>query len=157
VLEVGDKASRAIPGASRDGCHSAPGAKSSVENRQCDLTRTAEVLEAVHSGGLVYRQVLLRVLELLQETVFKYVDLVHVAGAPDEMGLVADISDLEHVVPSKLPLDAKGIIYAIRSSEVGIESRNVPGKSLIGLVDDRLVGSGCERERRSGQGIGNDI
>src|SRR5262249_9295235 len=106
VLKVRDKGSRAIPGASRDGCHSAPGPEGSVKDRQSYLARSTKVLEAVHSRSLVDCQVLLRVLEFLEEPVLKDIDFVHIAGAPDEMRLIADISDLEYVILSELALDA---------------------------------------------------
>src|SRR5262249_48994777 len=113
--------------------------------------------EAVHARCLVYRQILLRVLELLQEAVFKNIDFVQVAGAPDEMGLIADITDFEHVVLSELALDAQRVVDAVRRPQVWVEPGDGPGESLVGLVDDRLVGSSGESERRSRQRIGDNV
>src|SRR5206468_3285040 len=96
--------------------------KSGLENGQRYLTWQAGVGEAAsHLPGLVairirgtkYCQIVLRVLELSQETVLKDVGLLYVLGVPHVRGFVPHVAHFEGDVFRELALDTQAPVLNI--------------------------------------------
>ena len=111
--------------------------ESRVKDRQRNLSRTAQVLEALHASRLVNRQVVLSVLELLEKSVTEDVDFVQITRTPLEMPLSAHIRDFQHSVSPQLALDADGVVLGVRGAQVWIETAHgSTGECLVRHIEE---------------------
>src|SRR5262249_42742214 len=131
---------------------------SCVEDGQRHLARPSLILKTVDAGRRIDNQIVLRVLEFLEESIFEDIDFVQIARAPGEMRLIADVADVEYGVVPQLALDAEVVVFSVWGAQSGIESTDRPSiERVIRFVDDFLIVGSGERERGDRQRIGDDV
>src|SRR5262245_34083449 len=131
VVQAGDKIGGRVSDAGSERQRITSRAEGCVEDGQCNLALKPPISKIVLCLKIsanprrrlssstrrrvcsANRQVILRILELVMESVFEDVDVVQIHCAPAEVGLSADVGDLQHGVLPQLTLDAESIIVGV--------------------------------------------
>src|SRR5438105_5359865 len=158
ILQIRDEACALISRSSGDGDQRSPRAKGRVKDRERELARAAEVLEAVYVGGLINCQITLCVQEFLQKSVFENVHFVQVTRAPREVRLITNISGFENCILPQLALDADCVVLRVRRAQIRIKAaHNAPAECLIRHVERLRIGVSGESKVRKRERTGYEI
>ena len=147
-MQVGDERRVGKPGTRGERRLRSARAERGLEDRQRHLPRQPVVREAGASVRSVDREIGLRVLELLEESVFEDVHFVQVVRPPHVAAAIPQVAGLDDGARTDFSLDADVPRLDVRRPQVALHRREAVREGEVSLIERAGIGGRKRHERR---------